>query len=296
MELTQSANRGAVTDTGILEGLAAQARVYSENLAMNMFQLGRVFTEAKQLVKHGEWGPWLRENSGVSERSAQQMMQVYARFGDQPQYLGLEKSKLFKMLSLPSGQEDSFIQENDVESMTSREVEAAVKEATREYRRKLEIAENDVQAAVKQLSDAEQAKDALMQRVDSLEKQAAGDELPDDIADTLRRQEATIQQQRAMLEAAQETINDTSRKLVEQERRSAREEAETRETLDEELRAAVSAFLSSPAGVAAEDSRRVMALDATERQDIGRLVDILENWCRKMRDRLNEISTEGEIL
>jgi hypothetical protein len=38
-----------------LTNLAAEARAYSEGLALNMFQLGRVFTEAKKLVEHGEW-------------------------------------------------------------------------------------------------------------------------------------------------------------------------------------------------------------------------------------------------
>jgi hypothetical protein len=274
-----------VTDISQLSGLAAQARLYSENLAVNMFELGRVFTEAKRLVRHGEWGQWLKENSGMGERSAQQLMQVYARFGDQPQLMGVEKSKLFKMLSLPSGQEESFIADNDLKNMSSREVEAAVKQARAEMQAQLDEALQNRLDAVNQVEALQQ------QLLDSQDN----DHIPDEIADTLRRQEATIRQQQAMLEAAQETINESSRKLVEQERRSAREDAMPEETLDEALRAAVSAFLSSPAGTAAEDSRRVMALDAVERQDVSRLVDMMESWCGKMRDRLNEISTEGVI-
>lgn len=284
MDLTTTNQPGAVSDISQLEGLAAQARVYSENLAMNMFQLGRVYTEAKKLVRHGEWAGWLRDNSGMSERSAQQLMAVYARFGEQSQFMNLEKSKLFKMLSLPSGQEEAFIADNDLENMTSREVEAAVKKVRAEMQTQLEAERNTRMDAV--------------ERARTLQKQLLeiqSDELPDEVANTLRRQEATIRQQQAMLEAAQETINESSRKLVDQERRSAREDAEPEESLDEAMRAAISAFLSSPAGTAAEDSRRVMQLDPVERLDMNRLVDMLESWCQRMRNRLNEFSTEGVI-
>ena len=284
MDLTTTNQPGAVSDISQLEGLAAQARVYSENLAMNMFQLGRVYTEAKKLVRHGEWAGWLRDNSGMSERSAQQLMAVYARFGEQSQFMNLEKSKLFKMLSLPSGQEEAFIADNDLENMTSREVEAAVKRVRAEMQAQLDAERNTHKDAI------ERAQILQRKLLD-----VANDELPDEVADTLRRQEATIRQQQAMLEAAQETINESSRKLVDQERRSAREDAEPEESLDEAMRAAISAFLSSPAGTAAEDSRRVMQLDPVERLDMNRLVDMLESWCQRMRNRLNEFSTEGVI-
>lgn len=272
------------TELSQLPLLAAQARSYSENLAMNMFQLGRVFTEAKALVKHGEWGAWLRDNSGMSERSAQQLMAVYARFGSQPAFMGLEKSKLFKLLSLPAGQEDDFAQEHDLEDMTAREVEAAVKRARAEFAQQLDEERRWRQQAegrARELSEQLQNKD--------------GDELPDEVADTLRRQQATIQQQQDMLAAAQETINESNRRLVDQERRSARETALDDEPLGEALRGAVSAFLGSPAGTAAEDARRVMALDPVERQDVSRLVGLMAGWCDKMRKRLNELAVEGEI-
>ncbi|MGI6234464.1 MAG: DUF3102 domain-containing protein [Christensenellales bacterium] len=274
----------AETDISSLAALAAQARAYSENLAINMFQLGRVYTEAKKLVRHGEWAQWLRDNSGMSERSAQQLMQVYTRFGSQPAFMGLEKSKLFKLLSLPAGQETDFAEEHDLAAMTSREVEAAVKQAKAEMAAQLEEERRWRQQAevrARELSEELQNKD--------------GDELPDEVADTLRRQQATIQQQQDMLAAAQETINESSRRLVDQERRSARETALDDEPLGEALRGAVSAFLGSPAGTAAEDARRVMALDPVERQDVSRLVDMMAGWCDKMRKRLNELAVEGEI-
>lgn len=83
------------TEMAILDDLSRQARYYVENIALNMIQLGRVFAEAKKLVKHGEWGAWLRENTGISERYAQQYMQAYARFGENPAIAQVgDKSKI----------------------------------------------------------------------------------------------------------------------------------------------------------------------------------------------------------
>ena len=113
----------------VLDGLAMQARMFTENVTLNMLQLGRVFIQAKELVQHGQWEKWVRDNSGMSERQAQTLMQAYRRFGERPAFQGLEKSKLFKMLALPDGTEEQFVQEHDVAAMSSREIEAAVRRA-----------------------------------------------------------------------------------------------------------------------------------------------------------------------
>lgn len=115
----------------VLDGLATQARLLTQSLMLNYVQLGRVLCEAKGLVRHGEWGAWLQENAPVGERLAQQMMQVYKRFGDKPNLLTLDSSKLVKMLALPAGTEDDFVAENDVPGMSAREVESAIQEQTK---------------------------------------------------------------------------------------------------------------------------------------------------------------------
>jgi hypothetical protein len=43
---------------------------------------GELLTEAKQLVKHGEWGPWLKANYHGSERTARLYMRLAANSGN----------------------------------------------------------------------------------------------------------------------------------------------------------------------------------------------------------------------
>ena len=42
--------------------------------------IGRLLTEAKELVKHGNWGAWLKNNCSFSERTAQNYMRVYSNY------------------------------------------------------------------------------------------------------------------------------------------------------------------------------------------------------------------------
>lgn len=84
------------TEISTIEILAAQARALKMTINVNMWQLARVFVEAKQIVPHGQWGKWLEENAEVSERTAQDMMQAYKRFGGIPQIEGIGKAYILR--------------------------------------------------------------------------------------------------------------------------------------------------------------------------------------------------------
>lgn len=168
-----------------LHVLAQEARVYSESFVLNTLNLGRVLTEAKKQVKHGEWADWVRENAGgMSVRNAQQFMQAYARFGDKEAFAGIDKSKMYKMLSLPAGTEEAFVEENDVANMTSREVEEAVRKVRAEMNA--------------QLAQEKKARKAAEDRAEELECQV--DKVPDHIMDDLVAKQNTIDEQKRELE------------------------------------------------------------------------------------------------
>lgn len=116
----------------VLADLALQAQYYRDNMWKSGLELGRVLTEAKALVPHGEWAKWLEKNVDTSVRGAQTMMQLWTKFGSKPNFKAIDKSKLIKMLALPEGSEEEFIEQHDIGSMSAREVGEAVKEARRQ--------------------------------------------------------------------------------------------------------------------------------------------------------------------
>ena len=240
-------------DVARLDNLAAEARVYSESLAMNMFQLGRVYTEAKKLVKHGEWQNWIRENGGMSERSAQQLMAIYARFGTDPAFTGIEKSKLFKMLALPVGKEGAFIEDNALSDMTSRQVEEAVRKVREE--------------AQAELAREREARELAERRVKVLEEQPP--EIPEDISETIQEKNRLIDKYKSeaerIAEVAKETLN--SRRDTATENGTLRRELkEAEEMLAEKQReydALQTELLNTQSAIAKGDAERTISGELT---------------------------------
>lgn len=222
--------------------LAEEARIYSESMAMNMLNLGRVFTEAKKQVAHGEWGDWVQRYSGMSVRSAQQLMAIYSRFGDKPAFAGVEKSKMYKMLALPEGTEEAFAEKNDLSAMTSREVEEAVKrvreQANEEIRR-----ERAARKAAEELS-------------------ARPPEVPEEVSAALKSKDAMIEQQKQELERIAATGRDSvaeANRLRSDNNRLRRELNENAELLEEtqqECNRAQAELLNLQSTVAKGDAER----------------------------------------
>lgn len=119
-------------DLTTLERVTAEARILRMSINMNMFHLARVLVEAKEVVPHGEWLAWIRENADVSEKTAEDMMAAYRKFKDNPRVQQLSPSKTYKLLALPAGTEDAFLEQHDVENMTTRQIAEAVKKARAE--------------------------------------------------------------------------------------------------------------------------------------------------------------------
>lgn len=101
-------------------------------------QLGHKLTEAKQLVEHGEWGSWIKENLPFSQDKATMMMKIYENYGANQENLfgeinsetfrNLGISQAFVLLSVPEEEREEFARENHVEDMSVRELKKAIEE------------------------------------------------------------------------------------------------------------------------------------------------------------------------
>lgn len=132
--------------------------------------IGQRLIEAKSLLPHGEWLPWLTEQVQFSERSAQNFMKL-ARQWSNPQALAdLGATKALMMLALPADERDKFMaknhivdgEEKSVIDMTSRELEKAIRERD-EALKAAEVAKADAQAAEDSRSKMETDMVALKQ-------------------------------------------------------------------------------------------------------------------------------------
>lgn len=163
------------TNLATLERVTAEARILRMSININMFHLARVLVEAKAVVPHGEWLAWIRENADVSEKTAEDMMAAYRRFKDNPQIQALAPSKTFKLLALPAGAEDAFMEQNDVQNMTVRQIQEAVKKARAEEQAK-------AQASIEREQELRKAAEDQVRELASRPP-----EVPEEVAEELRQ-------------------------------------------------------------------------------------------------------------
>ena len=148
--------------------------------------IGRCLIEAKNMLRHGEWLPWLSERVELSERTAQKFMKLAREWSNPNTLADLGASKALILLALPEGERDSFLEENNVIDMSARQLEQAIKERD-EARAAAEHAAADQRAAEQardkmaedmrllnaRLSGAREEREQAMQAVSRLEDELA---------------------------------------------------------------------------------------------------------------------------
>lgn len=304
------------TEVSVLGELAQEAQYYVKNIANSMFQLGRVLTEAKALVPHGAWKDWILENTGFSVRYAQMYMQAYHRFGSSEAAGNIgESGKIIKMLSLPEGTEDRFLAENDVSSMSTREVEEAVRRVRAEMQAQLDQEKaarleaerkaagdwggmplpDEVQQRLDQQARSLEEKHAELIRVGKLGSEALQE------ASRLRQENATLQQevaeQEAMLEESQQEYNRLQADLLNMQSLAAKGDAERVPVDSLDLNAfagAVRQFMGLCARLP-QMHKRFATMPMSEKNEWDELLMVIENWTVDSRRALNTMEAEGAV-
>lgn len=118
-----------------MEQIATEINVIKQQTTVMLLQasveIGKRLQEAKQLVGHGNWGKWLKENVDYSDRTAQNLMAIYTEYSAMPNleaFSDLTYSKAVALLALPREEREEFKEKNDVEDMSTRELENKIKE------------------------------------------------------------------------------------------------------------------------------------------------------------------------
>ncbi len=257
MELRQEP-RDIETVTGEIRTLVHQAQTMALVYAI---EIGRRLYEAKSLLKHGEWGTWLSEKVEFSQSTANNMMKIFDEYGSQQitlfgavansQTLGnLPYTKALKLLALPADEREEFVENHDIEGMSTREMDKLIKAKkdaeeraekavmqSEEIKRELEelrAAMDAKQAAVDEAADREQAlRDQL---ADAKKEQAAAEEalaqtkenteVPESVMKKVKA-EAKKEAAEAQKKAAEKLAAETEKKLsaAESQRKAAEAEA-----------------------------------------------------------------------
>jgi len=104
--------------------IEAHVEACRDAVLTNAVELGRWLVRAKEenIVPHGEWEEWVRTHAGMSERSAQRLMQAAREVPEGSPLERLGVAKIEALLMLPAGEREAAAEEMDAASLSSREV------------------------------------------------------------------------------------------------------------------------------------------------------------------------------
>ena len=103
-------------------------------------EIGRRLEEVKSILPHGQWGEYLKNEIDYSQSTANNFMRIYREYGTAQQSLfggevksqsfaNLTYTKALRLLAIPNEEErEQFMAEHDVEGMSNRELDKALKE------------------------------------------------------------------------------------------------------------------------------------------------------------------------
>ena len=145
-------------------------------------EIGRRLVEAKEMLPHGEWLPWLQRETEFSSSSAQRYMKVYEEYGatqiglfgpetNSPTLGNLPISKALALLSVPESERIEFAEVVDAEHISVRELE----EKIRDRERQISALQEDVDGERKRLEESERLRkqsDELLETQDDMLKEA----------------------------------------------------------------------------------------------------------------------------
>ncbi|MDM5278820.1 DUF3102 domain-containing protein [Paenibacillus silvae] len=184
-------------------------------------EIGRRLTEAKEMMPHGEWMNWLADQVDYSQSTANNLMKLFKEYGtDQltlfgdnadSQALGsLSYTQAVALLGIPAEEREAFVQENDVDSMSTRELAEAVK-----ARKDAEKAKKE---AEKQLKEAQKAVEQEKKLREKLEKQQA------DHAQIVERLQKQAEEAEAAAAKAESGEDDGQAAALQEELEKAKQE------------------------------------------------------------------------
>lgn len=120
------------SDVVTLEERADRIRQLQADVQRGIIDIGFELIAAKKEIGHGQWQNWLATEFDWTDRTARNFMAIAERYGNRKTFSDLKPATLIKMLSLPEGDEQNFIDAQTaagrpIETQSAREVQRNVK-------------------------------------------------------------------------------------------------------------------------------------------------------------------------
>lgn len=263
-------------------------------------EIGKRLQEAKSMVPYGEWGQWLNENVDYSERTAQDLMRIANEYGRKETQALAEiqnTTQAVMLLALDSAERDQFVQEHDMASLSTRELEtelARIKEEKARQQLTIEELMGQVNDLTVRLDEA--AAPAPSEELEAERRRA--DDLTHSLEEARRQVHEAEQRREADVSREREAVQKAEKQLAKAkaEAQEAQKKAETQQKqltrMEEELTEArenVRTVEIVPEAVTAELSRlRAKAAQTGMESELRAAFEMFKNAFGHLMDKLAE--------
>lgn len=283
----------------------------------NAIRIGGKLLEAKSMVPFGEWGKWLTEKVDYSQSTANNLMKLYQEYGDNQESLfddwtksetfaNLTYSQHMALLALPFAERVDFAESHDVENMSTRELEKAIREELTaaqqengDLRRKLDETEQALFNAQTELEYAKDDLDTEKTKARDAEKEQAR------LVEAMKTRAEMAEKEKSNAEKSEQNALNLVEKLnkqlaeareaevsVRQELKKAQENPEVPDTVMEQLRKEAE---SEAARNAAEELEKQLAAAQKTAQDAVSAREAAEAAARDAADKLAEAQKAAKM-
>lgn len=266
----------------------------------SVIQIGTRLEEAKQMVPSGEWTAYLTDKLGYKPSTAQNYMRIAREFGGgQVSLTGktaadafgqLSYSQILPLLGMAEEEREELAEENDLPSMSSREIAALVKERD-EAKEAAEKATAEKAAVELKFEGAAKARETVLHEL----------KLSQDECDVVKQTAADLQKQLDAIEDKPAEVRELTEDELEEIRSKVREEnAEAAKAAEERARAAeekldkvknpaahkVNFLFGEVRGLIERLEQALAELQQTDEAAREKFVKVIADWLRKEGDRL----------
>lgn len=292
-EALQMAQGGRALPGRTIEEISADIRMRVQHMARDYIAIGRDLIEAKELLGHGRFLPWLRE-MGFGVSAADKWMRLAGEIDMDSPLAELPQSKVMALLSLPAGEREQFAQDNAVESKSAAEIKRLIQEKTA-----LEKDLNDARNNWKTYQDSaihwKHEADYRAERIEELQNAEPRTVTVHEVPEDYQQLKMAAAHQAADLQEAIEAAEEAERRAADAEARLARAQLTGGRDRYTEIQDAANSFLMA-ANMLPWD--RVELGTEQKRRQYELMVKPIREWVLNMQQALEfgPMDAEGAVL
>lgn len=278
-----------------LQNIERRIALHMQGAYANILEVGRCLIEAKEanVVPHGQWEAWVQRTAGMSERTAQRLMQAAREVSPESAMARLPISKITAILALPEPQREAVAVKAVEENQSLRELQATIDEMREELhqtRRQVTKANLERDNAIAVLDKAQKRRAAFESECNELRRQVQGiKEAPatgiskeaQARIDSLTKQKEALAAQLAdaekMAEYQARQREQAQAELLDLRTQTARCELPIQEDLTAEAVGMAARTFMGAVGYVPHSDKLVTLRDA-DRQEIATYATMLQRW------------------